>query len=299
MQRILVALDGSSEAEQILEEVDRMGTRSTAIDLIHVLPSPKHEVPALGVNVEDVGRSYLDRVASRIKDRPVRTFIWCGSPEEELPKAARSLKADLIALTTHARRGLSHLLMGSVAEGVVQHSTVPVLLVRHGFHRPRKPLERILVPVDDSAGSRQVTGTVKKLVADTHAEVILLQVVVPILVSSDPVTGFMPIGVPQPLPDPRPSLEEFARQLLQEGISARAVVTVGGAANQILDQARAIDADLIAMATAGRKGLSRFMIGSVARDVVRHMDRPVILHRISPKAEATSQIPELHVQGAD
>src|SRR5205823_1092919 len=187
------------------------------------LPSLSQEVPNLGMTVEDVAEEYLRKVAARLEKRPVRTFIWRGAPEEEIPKAARSLNADLIAMTTHARKGLSHLLLGSVAEAVVRNSATPVLLTRPDVPRPRKPLERILVPIDGSAPSREVFGSVRNLVADTGAEVILLQVVVPVLVA-DPVTGFTPIGIPQPLPDPAPRLEEFARQLARSGLRTRAVV---------------------------------------------------------------------------
>jgi nucleotide-binding universal stress UspA family protein len=298
MRRILVALDGSPESEQVLDEVERVGGGQESIDLLHVLPKTGHEVPNAGVNVEDVAQDYLSKVAARLSTHPVRTFIWRGEPEEEIPKAARSLNADLIAMTTHARKGLSHLLLGSVAEAVVRNSSTPVLLTRPDVPRPRKPLERILVPIDGSAPSREVFGSVRNLVADSGAEVILFQVVVPVLVA-DPVTGFTPIGIPQPLPDPAPRLEEFARQLAREGLRTRSMVASGDAAGQILDHARSLDADLIAMATAGRKGFSRFVIGSVAEEVVRHMDRPVLLHRIAPKTDAGSQIQEMHAQGAD
>jgi nucleotide-binding universal stress UspA family protein len=298
MRRILVALDGSPESEKILEEVERVGGAQGSIDLLHVLPRVEREVPNVGVTVEDVAEEYLRKVAARLLKHPVRTFIWRGEPQEEIPKAARRLKADLIAMTTHARKGLSHLLLGSVAEAVVRNSSTPVLLTRPDLPRPRKALERILVPLDGSAASREVFVSVRSLVGDSGAEVILFQVVVPILVG-DPVTGFTPIGIPQPLPDPRPRLEEAARRLALEGFRTRAVVASGDAADQILDHARSLDADLIAMATAGRKGFSRFMIGSVAEKVVRRMDRPVLLHRITPKAEAASQLQELHAQGAD
>ncbi len=298
MHRILVALDGSPESEQILDEVERMGGGQESIDLLHVLPKLGQEVPNVGLNVEDVAQEYLRKVAARLPKHPVRTHLWRGEPEEEIPKAACQLKADVIAMTTHARKGLSHLFLGSVAEAVVRNSSTPVLLTRPNIARPRKPLERILVPIDGSAPSREVFGSVQNLVADSGAEVILFQVVVPVLVA-DPVTGFTPIGIPQPLPDPAPRLEEFARQLARAGLRTRAVVATGDAAEQILDHARSLDVDLIAMATSGRKGLSRFVIGSVAEKVVRRMDRPVLLHRISPKADAGSQIQEVHAQGTD
>jgi len=298
MHHILVALDGSPESEQILHEVERVGGRDASIDLLHVLPGASREVPNLGVDVEDVAEDYLRKVAARIAGHQVRMFIWRGAPEEEIPKAARSLNADLIAMTTHGRKGLSHLLMGSVAESVVRHGSTPVLLTRPDFSRPSRPMERILVPVDGSAQSLEVTSTVRELVAQTGAEVILLQVVVPVIVA-DPVTGFTPIGVPMPLPDPAPELETLARRLSREGIPTRAMVAHGGAADQILDHAKTLDADLIAMATSARKGLSRFMIGSVAENVVRRMDRPVLLHPIGLKTEAGAHVREVHAQGAD
>jgi len=173
-----------------------------------------------------------------------------------------------------------------------------VLLTRPGLARPRAGLKRILVAVDGSSPSREIAGVVRALVSDTGAEVVLLQVVVPVIVG-DPVTGFTPIGVPEPLPDPAPALEEFAQEFIREGISTRALVVTGGASDRILEQARALDADLIAMATAGRKGLSRFMIGSVAEEVVRHMDRPVLLHRIPAKVEVTAKAHGRHAPGAD
>lgn len=298
MRRILVALDGSPESEQILDEVERIAGPDGSIDLLHVLTGSSREVPAMGVDVETLAAEYLRKVAARLRDRKIRTFIWRGEPEDEIPRAARSLKADLIAMTTHGRKGLSHLLMGSVAEAVVRNAALPVLLTRPDLPRPRRPLTRILVPVDGTSKAFEVTSSVRALVAGTEAEVILLQVLVPVIVA-DPVTGFTPVGIPMPLPDPTPQLEKVADQLRRDGIRARVVVCQGVAADQILDHARSLDADLIAMATAARKGLSRLVIGSVAEHVVRRMDRPVLLHRVAPKSETETQVQESHAQGAD
>ena len=136
-RRILVALDGSAESEQILDEVARLAPADAHLDLLHVVPTYNHSIPGVGFNLEDLATIYLESVAERLQNRRVRTFVWRGAPEEELPKAARSLEADLLAMTTHARKGLSHLLMGSVAEAVVRNSPVPVLLTRPGLRAPR------------------------------------------------------------------------------------------------------------------------------------------------------------------
>jgi len=291
-QRILVALDGSAESEQILEEADRIAPAGASFDLLHVIPTPERSIPGVGLNLEDLAAIYLESVAERFPGRSVRTFVWRGVPEEEIPKAAQSLGADLLALTTHARRGVSHLLMGSVAEVVVRNVAVPVLLTRPGVRPPPQPLERILVPLDGTEGSSEIFGTLRTLAAGRDPEVLLLEVVTPF--AADLTT----LGVPSPAPDPAPALEEQVRRLQKLGLRASAVVAYGEPAAQILLQARKFRVSLIAMATAGRKGLSRLLLGSVAESVVRKMDRAVLLQRISTAAEARRS-QEQHAPGSD
>jgi nucleotide-binding universal stress UspA family protein len=293
MQRILVALDGSAESERILDEVLRVAPRDAALDLLHVVPAFNHEVPGAGYNLEDLAGLYLESVAERLADRKVRTTIWRGVPEEEIPKAARMFNADLLALTTHARRGVSHLLLGSVAEVVVRNAPVPVLMTRPGVRMSKAPLQRILVPFDGTEGSGDVIDTARDLAAGHDAELLLLQVVTPIA------AGLATLGLPPPPADPTPSLEEQVGRLVQRGLRARAVVAHGTPADQILEQARKLKADLIAMATSGRKGLSRLLMGSVAEDVVRRMDRTVLLHRIAPRSEVLQWSQEQHAPGSD
>ena len=136
-------------------------------------------------------------------------------------------------------------------------------------------------------------GAVKALLADHPAELILLGVEVPILTPADPVTGFTPVGFPNPLPDPTPRLKRIATELGREGIRARVEVAFGGVSDQILERARALDVDLIALNTHGRKGLARMLNGSIAEDVFRHMNRAVLLHRVGTAVEAPAEAPAL------
>jgi nucleotide-binding universal stress UspA family protein len=61
----------------------------------------------------------------------VSCAIRSGRPDEEIVAAARDAGADLIAMSTHGRSGLGRLLFGSVAEQVLRHADVPVLMIRH------------------------------------------------------------------------------------------------------------------------------------------------------------------------
>ncbi len=66
-----------------------------------------------------------------LKDLRTRKILSMGKPHEEIVKAAREVEADLIVMGTHGRHGLSHLLLGSVAERVVRTAPAPVFTVRH------------------------------------------------------------------------------------------------------------------------------------------------------------------------
>jgi nucleotide-binding universal stress UspA family protein len=275
-ERILVSLDGSPESEAIFDEVERVAGPRTAVDLLHVV-----EHSGWGA---EAARAYLQRAGGRLSGRLVGIHLRTGAPEDEIPRTARTLGADLIALTPHARRGLARLFPGSVAETVVRQASVPVLLRRPDLVRPRKPLERILVPIDGSPESRLVLDSVRHVSRPGSVEVILLQVLTGLAVGADPA------------PESASPLRTTAYKLEREGMRTRPMVVFGAPADQILDQARLLDVDLIAMANTGRKGLSRAFRRSVSFAVLRHADRAVLLHRSASGAEAGFVAQPLHVQ---
>lgn len=148
--RIAVPLDGSSEAEEAVAEALRIaGDRRVELTLLQVLPPPVTYLrPSFTADIAaglladlelDAGR-YLDRLAATIS-RPnllVRTRVFVDH------NAARAILAfvgsgsvDLLVMMTHARRGLSRVVLGSVADKVARGATVPVMLVRPVFSEAR------------------------------------------------------------------------------------------------------------------------------------------------------------------
>jgi nucleotide-binding universal stress UspA family protein len=77
-------------------------------------------------------RDYLARVAAVLWERGigVQLRVRTGTPVQEILALSRECGADLIAMTTHGRRGLSRLVFGSVAEAVLRLADIPVLVMR-------------------------------------------------------------------------------------------------------------------------------------------------------------------------
>src|SRR5262245_46774600 len=84
--------------------------------------------------LERTGQEQLDRLAAGIRSRrvAVRTLLSVGAAHRGIGDAAKKLRADLVVMSTHGRTGLSHALMGSVAERVVRSAPCPVLTLRPG-----------------------------------------------------------------------------------------------------------------------------------------------------------------------
>jgi nucleotide-binding universal stress UspA family protein len=88
--------------------------------------------PGLPEEIESTARTALDKLAA--EQGGLRTLLRAGDPAAETLAAIQELKPALVAMGTHGRKGLVHLLLGSVAEKVIRSSTVPVVTVRTKTH---------------------------------------------------------------------------------------------------------------------------------------------------------------------
>ena len=144
LRRILIPLDGSSFAEQILEPAIALGSLTQAeYRLLRVVRlavttgpdpwfSPPLHVP--DVDLLDQARNYLKRVWERLQEERSVTVrahaISAFNPAEVILDDAETRHVDLIALATHGRSGLARVFLGSVADKVVRGAKVPVLVQR-------------------------------------------------------------------------------------------------------------------------------------------------------------------------
>ncbi len=145
VKRILVPVDFSGCSRLALSRATELAKAFGAtIDILHVWEAPAFVAPEAMVGVSggtqtlaDLAREHaataMEEFVSAAQDEGVpvgETIIKQGDPAKVIVETADSGNYDLVALGTHGRTGLSHLLLGSVAEKVVRRSRRPVLSVR-------------------------------------------------------------------------------------------------------------------------------------------------------------------------
>jgi nucleotide-binding universal stress UspA family protein len=222
---------------------------------------------------------YLSQVRADLRERDFRveTLVPYGHAAECIADQARIQDADLIVMSTHGRTGASRLLFGSVAESVVARTSVPVLLERAWrplVHEPRfdrRP--SLLVPLDGSEFSEAALGPAAELAARLGARLVLVHIE----------TSLAPL-------DNSLHYLESARAKVAAGYPTLAIETEVRCGDdtpveleRALLQARPT---LVVMATHGRSGIRRALVGSVAGHVLRQGSTPLVLVRPDPAENA-------------
>jgi nucleotide-binding universal stress UspA family protein len=290
-----VPLDGSSVAEQALPVAVAIAERARCkikLVLVHqpllgIEPGPAYTKMELAM--EKANRDYLRSVVARYRERLGRTLtsaVLEGPVASTLARYGRELSADLVVMTTHGRGGIRRAWLGSVADQLIRTSEVPILVVRAHDHdqAPSVNLGEILVPLDGSPLAESVLEPVTALARLWDAEISLIQVVSPVILTSDPLLPF-PVGYSDQVTRIRREaaqdyIRDVAERLREAGVKASGVAVMGGAvAETLLDLARPERVGLMATATHGRGGLRRLVLGSVADKLVRGAEVPVLVVR--------------------
>lgn len=298
MHTVLVPLDGSKLSEQAIPAalaIARDAGAAIELLLVHAL-GPIATFASMG-RVEQprtVEEEYLDGVASRVAAESglrVTCEVAPGAVVDTICAKARERGADVIVMTSHGRTGFNRVWLGSVADGVVRRSNVPVLLVRAGavVAPPRLPIRSVLVPLDGSARAEQALDAVHTLGSEEH-RITLLRVVrpVPVVVTAPDVP--YTLANTAMMDDAATLAAESIAQEHVDRMATRIRATTPGAtvdtrimvddrvASAILDTAKRLNVDAIAMTThAG--ALPRLLLGSTADKVLRGASVPLLFTR--------------------
>ena len=148
---MVCAVDFSEYSDYALQyAIDLAGVFNAELKLVHVVELPflpsysLAGVPDLSLPVEQVeenAREHMEELVKECskKDERVSGDLRTGAPFLEIISYAREVDADMIVVGTHGRSGLSHMLIGSVAEKIVRKAPCPVLTVKHPDHKFEMP----------------------------------------------------------------------------------------------------------------------------------------------------------------
>jgi nucleotide-binding universal stress UspA family protein len=297
---LLVPLDRSSFAEQAMPLALSIARRAGArLDLVKVHTLYALEEPSTGWAPFEPDREtectqqeqlYLDataRWAATLSPVVVTTDVHNGSavlPQtvaQSILERAQDVRADLIVMTTHGRGPLSRFGLGSVADELIRRAHQPVLLVRPGENTagllPEPILDNMLILLDGSALAEQVLEPALGLAHLMEAQCTLLRVVEERFASAD-------YGASGPLEEAKEYLERIARRAEEQGVEVHTrVVVARDACTAIRAEAEAQASNLIALATHGRSGLKRLLLGSVADTLLRSVAVPMLVYCPSSK----------------
>jgi nucleotide-binding universal stress UspA family protein len=219
----------------------------------------------------------------------VLTALEDGPVAPTLRDYAKELNVDLIVMSSHSRGGLKRITLGSVTDYLIRNTSIPVLVVRPPTSvvgaAPEQALSRIVVPLDGSELAEQVLPEVAALASRFGSTISLLHVLTPETYSQKEI---MQPGLPWWDADmalANSYLDEAATDLTGQGLTViKDIVLSDDIASAILDYAARTKADLVALATRGKGGVSRLVFGSVADEITRRS--PTSLLVFHPKRSA-------------
>ncbi len=290
-QRILVAIDGSDTSHLALDRTIRLvKTLNARMCIVHGLDMVTLDVTSEADRERAVaaafqaGQEALRSATAVARDAGLDPetrllevdVMGRGRLPELIAQAATGWNADLIVVGTHGRRGIGNLLLGSVAEGIMRISPVPVLIVRSaagtaGSPEKETPMFRnILVAVDGSSISDLALHEVLPFARHLQAS---LRVVHVGTARADRTADAGDGILGRAAADAGQAGVPIETRFLEAAAQSRAI------ADAISTEAAAWPAELVVVGTHGRSGLSRLLLGSVAEAVVRTAKTPVLLVR--------------------
>lgn len=286
--KILIGVDFSEVSPLALRAGYTLARRLKAeLVLTHVVERPSFILAGdLGFGSHGMMEEYEALMKSKLSDLArelpsegmrVQLQVAHGKPHQMLADMAQAEHAQLIVVGHVGRTGLSHLLLGSVAERLLRTAQVPVMVV----HKPSEAAtqqragglqaERILVPFDFSEHAQQAVHFAAQLARGGGARISLLYVL-----------DAAALPLPNHVPEERGAsvvrlrgelgrlLENEQKRLSEElAMEVNAELVQGLPREEIVHRAAAGHFDLLVMGTHGRAGISRALLGSVAEGVLR------------------------------
>jgi nucleotide-binding universal stress UspA family protein len=263
MKTLVVPVDETELSERALPVAAALA-RATGAEVLLVMVDSVHIEPG-----EDL--AYLDEELKRLPPKIARRRLLDlvdQDVDEAIVEVAAGEPDAVIVMATHARVGAAALLLGSVADGVMRRTALPVVLVgprcataEAGFGGA------VAVAVDGSSRDEQVLDVACNWAATTGSRLLVVHSRVPVAVEGGPV---LVAG------------DELAERLAARARASRVdaaarTVDAASAAGGVLDVAAEVDASVVVVGTRRPGRLGRALLGSTADTIARHASCPVVV----------------------
>ncbi len=289
-KHILVPLDGSEFAEQALPAAEALCTAYEGRLTLLTVKQKESFLKSIHFSLTFKGRrlsingereTYLQKIEKSLEAKGIEVdhTIRTGEVAESINGLVKEIGVDMVVISSHGRSGVSRLLLGSVANQVLQQATCPIMVIHpiEGVTPAVPKFKKLLVTLDGSEFAERVLPYVK---ASVIFESVVLLISVPQVPEAE-----MYGAVINEIRELREHAETEAKEYLEgvstnlqkAGVNTTVIVTGSRPAQTIVSIAQKEKVDVIMMATHGRGGMDSLIIGSVAERIVQNTDCPVFL----------------------
>jgi|Deesub1362A_J573_1020465.scaffolds.fasta_scaffold00670_11 hypothetical protein len=281
MKRLLVATDGSEYSSGAIREsiniAKKCASEITALSVIEINPQFMAMAPQIIEATEKDIRGHLEHIKKMVEDAGIGCEIEIREGEDVyklIIEEADKRDADLIIMGRRGRKGITKLLMGSATARVIGHSHRNVLVVPRASEIKWKS---IVVATDGSEYSYAAEKAAVRLIKDCCEACTLGAIAVT-----------RPDATEERIRISERALEDIKATAEKEGIEVD-VTLVKNRPHEtihetIIEYARQKEADIVVMGSHGRTGIERLLMGSVCERVIGHIDRAVLVAKISSRS---------------
>ena len=284
LETILVPLDGSAGAEIALPFATEIAARARANLILATAAPPDTR------DMEPLYHSYLERARklaqvqlrnAGAENAKIYFHVLPGTPAEAILRYADEAGAGLIVMARRGADTRGPWLLGGVVSKVIRASLHPVLVVKKAAAMG-KSIRKILVPLDGSPAGESALLVAEALARTLGSTLVLYHAIEPVAAWAGYGlgAGYSAAQEPAHTRDDAPGYLEGVRQrIATKGLDVSAVTEEGLPADLILSYAQNQGVDLIALATHGRTGVGRWVLGSVTEKVISYAEVAILVAR--------------------
>jgi nucleotide-binding universal stress UspA family protein len=284
--RVVAGVDWSDEAFAAVEQIGLL-YRPDDVVLVHGVDLGMFQSPIVAgaVNLQgydefrqamiDAGRQAVERCRTLLRPEipSIRTLCEVQHPAAFILDSAAAVKADLIVMGTHDHSRMTEVFAGSVSHRILLHATVPTLIVK----RKARPVARVLLAVEGSEDAIRLRTWLTSHPFKNPVAVTILSVVPSLHIANPHLMAGLEGWSEQSKRHAEQVVNDTARALASPQFTVSTDVRLGDPVTTVCEMGKSHD--LIVIGSHGRKGLDRFLLGSVSHGIVHQTGCSVLVVR--------------------